>query len=71
MGKRFMMTVYSLGMCAIASGLIWLGIRLGTEGKSQARQSDQHIFPHIRVNQIARDLSGADEYDEGKSHAPV
>jgi hypothetical protein len=61
MRRRIKMVVFSLGLCVLGGGLIWLGLRLQAEGKSQASQSDERIFPHARINRIAREMTGADE----------
>jgi hypothetical protein len=61
MGKRIKIVVFSLGLCLIVGGLIWLRVRLRVEGTSQAARHEHDIFPHVRINQIARDITGADD----------
>jgi len=58
---KWKIAVFSFGFFLLGGGLICLGIRIRAEGKSQASQSDERIFPHVRINRIARALTGANE----------
>jgi hypothetical protein len=62
MSKWIKSILFLLGLCVFGGGLIWLGIRLRAEGKSQASRSEEDIFPHLRINRIAGAIKGADEY---------
>jgi hypothetical protein len=54
------LVVILLVLCVLGGGLIWLGIRLRAEGKPQVSQSEERVFPHLRINRIARSVTDAD-----------
>src|SRR5262245_55344551 len=61
MCKWIKISLCLLGLCVLGGGLVWVAIRSRVEGKSQSSRSEEDIFPHVKINNRARAIVGADE----------